>query len=115
MRGTFWIDEQTAALKVAVWVALAQNKPEEALGYAKEAIALHEKQPNQPEGFSYPYICALWANADTETAAAYLEKAYQRVMLVANNLQNAEYRKSWLEDVYINRQIVNDWINEHDL
>ncbi len=34
-------------------------------------------------------------------------------MQVANRISSDEMRKCWLEDVYLNSQIVNDWVNEN--
>ena len=66
-----------------------------------------------PELFEYTYICALWANGMEDEANALLDRAYARVMKVANATQDSELRKSWLEDTYLNPQVVNDWVNYH--
>lgn len=112
---TVWTLDYALAKQSAAWVALAENQFETALEYAEEAQEILEKEPVRPEGYRYVYICALWANNRAEEAAVHLEQSYQRVMKVANQIQNEEVRKSWLEDVSINRQIVSDWANEHGL
>ncbi len=42
---------------------------------------------------------ALWANGLDEEANEFLERAYQRVMLVANQTRDEQLRGSWLENV----------------
>lgn len=115
LRSTQWEFDLAIALTTAAWVALSQDHPEQALSYIEEAGSLFDKFPMRPEGFQYTYACALWANGRDEEAAAFLELAYQRVMQIASLTESESIRKSWLEDVYINRQIVNDWVNFHDL
>jgi hypothetical protein len=47
---------------------------------------------------------------------AYLEgdedrlRAYERVMLVASKTTDPELKRSWLENVEVNRQIVEEWV-----
>ena len=115
LRGTHWDLELAHTLVTATWVALAQNRTEDALEYMEEARDLLKNFSTKPEGWDYVQACALWANGEDEEANAALERAYQRVMDVANAINDPEIRSSWLDDVYLNRQIVNDWINYHDL
>jgi hypothetical protein len=115
LRSTPWNYELASALTTATWIALDQNQIESAAAFAEEARELFEKFSVKPEGWDYVQACALWANNQDDDAFAYLENAYQRVMKVASQIKNEDIRKSWLEDVYINRQIVNDWINIHGL
>jgi tetratricopeptide (TPR) repeat protein len=115
LRSTPWSYDLALALTIATWVALAENEPERALERTTESRKLFEKYPVKPEGWDYAVACALWANGQDEEAYAALERAYQRVMQVAGAIQDEAIRKSWLEDVYYNRQIVNDWINYHGL
>jgi hypothetical protein len=58
-------------------------------------------------------VCALWANGRDDEAYTHLEKAYLRVMEVANQTEDEELRRSWLEDVGVNRQIIRDWSLYH--
>ena len=113
LRDTHWKMELAIALQTAGWAALAQNQPEKALENARESHQLFQQEPVKPEGYEYVYVCALWANDRSEEASTYLEQAYQRVMQVANRISSDEMRKCWLEDVYLNSQIVNDWVNEN--
>jgi tetratricopeptide (TPR) repeat protein len=115
LTNTHWSYELALALTTGVWIALAQNQAEKALEYAQRSGALFDNFAVRPEGWNYALACALWANGQDEEANTSLENAYQRVMKVANSIHSPEIRKSWLEDVYINRQIVNDWVNYHGL
>ncbi len=98
-------------LQTAAWVELAHNHPEKALAYSQEAMDLFADDPVKPEGYQYVHVCALWANGRDEEANTLLEQAYQRVMQVAGLIQDEAFRQSWLEDVPVNRQIVNDWVS----
>jgi serine/threonine protein kinase/tetratricopeptide (TPR) repeat protein len=115
LRATPWSYELAYALTTATWIALAQNQAERALDLANESSSLLTGDPVRPEGWEYVQACALWANGRDEEANERLEQAYQRVMRVANALRDPESRKAWLEDVYYNRQIVNDWVSYHGL
>lgn len=115
LRSTHWKYELAYALTIATWIALAQNQMERALELTNESRALFEKYPVKPEGWDYALACALWANGQDDEAYNALERAYQRVMRVASSIQDEAIRKTWLEDVYYNRQIVDDWIDYHGL
>lgn len=115
LRNTPWTYDLANALTVAIWIALDRNDNENALAFADESLSLFQKFSVKPEGWDYAQACARWANSQDDEANFFLENAYQRVMKVAGSITNEEMRKSWLEDVYLNRQIVNDWINFHGL
>jgi len=108
LRGTHWTYELGSALQTAAWIALARNLPEQALVYSEEAVELFELQPVRPEGYQYVHACTLWANGRDEEASQYLDQAYQRIMQVARQTQNTELRRSWLEDIPLHRQIIQD-------
>ena len=76
-------------------------------------IQFVKKSPVHPEGYEYTHVCALWANGRDEEAEEFLDRAYQRVMLVANHTKDNTLRRSWLENVYLNRQIIRDWVLSH--
>lgn len=115
LRSTRWNFDLALALITATWVAIGQNQAERALELSNESLQLFDNQPVKPENWDYVQACALWAAGENEEANTYLERAYQRVMKVASATQDEALRKSWLEDVYFNRQIVNDWVNYHGL
>ncbi len=113
LRNTRWEPELVTALLTAAWIALAHNQAARALEYTQEAGQIARKFPVRPEGYDYAYVCALWANGLDEEANEFLERAYQRVMLVANQTRDEQLRGSWLENVYVNRQIIRDWALNH--
>ena len=115
LRNTHWNYELAFALTRAAWIALGLNQSERALQYVQEAEQLFGVYAIKPEYWDYLQACVLWATGADDEANQFLEKAYQRVMSVANAIQNPDLRKSWLEDVYYNHQIVNDWVNYHEL
>jgi tetratricopeptide (TPR) repeat protein len=115
LHATPWDYDLALALTTAVWIALAQNDPERAASYASEAAKIFDHFPVKPEGWDYVMACALWATGEDDTANQHLEKAYQRVMLVAGAMKDESFRKSWLENITINRQIINDWVNFNGL
>jgi serine/threonine protein kinase len=46
-------------------------------------------------------------------ADGYLQRAYERVMLVASKIQDEALRRGWLENVPDNREIVAEWEARH--
>ncbi|MBE0697264.1 MAG: hypothetical protein IH586_10105, partial [Anaerolineaceae bacterium] len=113
LHGTNWINERAYALQVAGWIALSNNKTAKALEYTQEMVKIIRGFPVAPEGYQYVHTCALWANGRDEEAEKFLNEAYDRVMLVANQTKDDLLRGSWLENVYINRQIIRDWVLNH--
>jgi len=113
LRFTHWNHNRALALDIAAWVALAQNHPDQALAFARDMFEYFDQQPVAPELFEYTYACALWANGMEEPANTLLERAYARVMKIANATQDENLRKSWLEDTYLTPQVVSDWVNYH--
>jgi hypothetical protein len=110
LRESHWDYERVNALQTAAWIALSGNQSAKALDLMRQALDQSQDFPVRPEGFEYTYVCALWANGIEETADDFLEKAYQRVMSVANQINDQALRGSWLENVYRNRQIIQDWV-----
>jgi tetratricopeptide (TPR) repeat protein len=108
LKGANWRYQLAEALQTAAWVALARNQAEQALQYSQQSVDILAAQAVQTEGYLYCHVCALWANGRDEEADTYLQQAYQRVIQVAHNIRSDELRRSWLEDVYLNRQIIRD-------
>jgi tetratricopeptide (TPR) repeat protein len=115
LRDTPWVPELSMALQTAAWIELAHNRAAQALSYSQEAFDRLAGDPVKPEGYQYVHVCALWANGRDEEANELLELAYRRVMQVASQIRDTEVRRSWMEDVPVNRQVVNDWISFHGL
>jgi predicted ATPase len=91
---------------------LTMNTPEAALAASTEALRVEIASPFfDVEGMMihFTHSRTLRANGRAAEADAYLQKAYDRVMLVAGKLQDPELRRSWLENVRDNREIVREW------
>jgi len=108
LRGTQWAVEYGDALQTAALIALSCDQFEKALAFSEESIRIFSGMPVKPDGYEYVHACALWANERNDEAADFLERAYQRIMLVARNIQNEDLRRSWLENVRLNREIIED-------
>jgi tetratricopeptide (TPR) repeat protein len=80
-----------------------------AIKCTKEAMKLTQiEYPDMvmPELCLYLHGCALRVNGKEQEADDYLRKAYERVMMVAGNFTNEDYRRSYLENVRDNREIL---------
>ena len=92
---------------------LALGDAEAALERTSEAVQTAESQP----GFSgleqvyYTHASVLRSCGDQTQAAEYLRRAYERVMQVAMRLTDENLRRSWLENVRYNREIIANWEN----
>ena len=65
------------------------------------------------EKFFFTHSRALLANGRQAEAEDFLRRAHERVLLVAEQTDDAELRRSWLEDVQTNREIIADWERLH--
>ena len=108
-RGATWLIELAVAHRVAAELHLALNNPAAALAHAQEA--LHDLGVGRyaAEQFFFTHARALLANGQQVEAEDYLRQAYERVLLVAEQMEDAELRRSWLEDVRVNREIIARW------
>jgi hypothetical protein len=81
---------------------------EKALEYSKEAVGIPERDiaASNIEKYCLVRYQALLANGDEDEALEYLNKAYERVMVVAGKTTDPELRRSWLEDVPTTREIL---------
>jgi adenylate cyclase len=95
-------------LELAARLYLALRQAEKAAEYSSEAIELIGIMPsaNRPEVKLFTHARALLELHQEKEAEEYLQKAYDRVMLVANNTKDEELRRSWLENVKVNREIL---------
>jgi adenylate cyclase len=96
------------SLEVVTDLCFELGKLDEALRYSKEMIEMGEINPSpyMPERRFYIHSKILRALGQESEADEYLQLAYDRVMHVANNLTDKELRKSWLENVRVNREIL---------
>jgi len=95
-------------LEFVAALCLELGKPDEALKYSKEIIEMAEINPSpyMPERRFFIHSKILRALVQESEADEYLQRAYERVMHVANNLSDEELHNSWLENVRVNREIL---------
>jgi tetratricopeptide (TPR) repeat protein len=72
---------------------------------ALKAIAIEPGYSGMPEQFLFHHSRALRVNGRETEADEYLRKAYERLMMVAGNIQDDDLRCSYLEDIRGNRAI----------
>ena len=65
------------------------------------------------EQFFFTHYRALLANGQQADAEDYLRRSYERVLQVAEQTDDAELRRSWLEDVRVNREVIAEWQRLH--
>ena len=99
-------------IKASIHLALLEKETShrvEALESTQEAMNLIEIEPNywlMPENCLYLQARALQENGREKDADEYLQKAYDRVTMVAGNIACEDYRQSYLENVKVNREIL---------
>jgi tetratricopeptide (TPR) repeat protein len=95
-------------LNLTARLCLVLGQIEKALKYSSEAIGLMGILPffNDPEVALFTHAKALSEHGRDGEAKGYLKQAYDRIMLVANNTRDEELRRSWLENVKVNREIL---------
>ena len=95
-------------LEVAADLCFELGKLDEALRYSKETIEMAEINPSpyMPERRFFIHSKVLRALGHDSEADDYLQRAYERVLLVADNIFDEEMRRGWLENVKINREIL---------
>ena len=88
----------------------ARGEPEAALAASTEAlrVGLTDFGPSF-FNFHFTHTRALRVNGRETEADDYLKQAYGHVMRVADNLNDESLRRSWLENVRDNREIVAGW------
>jgi adenylate cyclase len=98
-------------LEIIARLYLNLGEYEAAVEYSSEVIDLMEgiPSPEAPEVKLLTHARILYALGRDDEARIYLQKAYDRVMLVANNTQDQELRASWLENVRYNREIITEY------
>lgn len=89
-------------------IYLIMDEPGKAIEYSSEALewAVRMPSPIKPEEKFFTHAKALSALGREDEAAKYLCKAYDRVMLVAEKTEDDELRRSWLDDVRTNKEIL---------
>ncbi|HEY48379.1 MAG TPA: protein kinase [Anaerolineae bacterium] len=95
-------------LEVVASLCLELGMLDEALTYSKETIEMAEINPSSymPERRFFIHSKILRALDQEQEADEYLQRAYHRMMHVANNFSDEELRNSWFENVRMNREIL---------
>ncbi len=98
-------------LHVAAQLHLALGEVDEAVTCSTKVMQLLETDRNVwwPEQRLFTHARALRAAGREAEADEYLRRAYERVMLVAEKTRDETLRRSWLENVRANREIVAEW------
>ena len=109
LRNTKWFYERSKPLLVAAALHTKLGEGEAALKYSSEAIKLTEEWSVIPEEFFIIHSNALLAAGHREEAVAYLQRAYDLMMRVADNTQEASLRRSFLERNPFSRMIVQSY------
>ncbi|UCF61831.1 MAG: protein kinase, partial [Anaerolineaceae bacterium] len=88
-------------LNLAARICLVLGQIEKALECSSEAIEIMSIIPNfhDPEVTFFTHATALYGLGRENEARGYLQQAFDRVMLVANNTKDEKLRRSWLENV----------------
>jgi tetratricopeptide (TPR) repeat protein len=87
---------------------LALGQAAKSVEYSSEAMELMGIMPSthRPEVKLFTHAMVLYKLGREDEAKEYLQKAYDRIMLVANNTKAEALRRSWLENVKVNREIL---------
>jgi tetratricopeptide (TPR) repeat protein len=98
-------------LEIIARLYLILGEHEAGVEYSSEVIDLMERipLPEAPEVKLFTHTRILYALGRNDEAGKYLKQAYDRVMLVADNIQDQEIRASWLENVRLNREIIEEY------
>jgi hypothetical protein len=108
-KGAAWVLEQAEARRTAADLHLALGETEAALADSTAAMATMGALPFARERCLYTHARALGAAGRAVEAQDYLAQAHERVLMVARLTENLEWRRSWLEEVRINREIMAAW------
>jgi tetratricopeptide (TPR) repeat protein len=99
------------ALDVSARLHLALGQPEKAFAESCQAMKLLETHPwlPKPQYHLYTHSLVLRALGRHDEAHGYLQRARERVMYVAANMSDGALRWGWLENVRVNREILEEW------
>jgi tetratricopeptide (TPR) repeat protein len=99
---------QGFSFEIVAALHLAVGEIDGALEYSTKGLRIMETIPSPwwPERSYFTHAQILRALSRDEEADEYLQRAYDRVMLVAGKTRNEKLRRSWLENVEVNREIL---------
>jgi tetratricopeptide (TPR) repeat protein len=94
--------------EIAAALHLAAGEIDEAMEYSSEGLRRMESDPAPwwPERKHFTHSRILRALGRDVEADEHLARAYECVMRVAGNTHDPELRRSWLENVVVNREIL---------
>jgi tetratricopeptide (TPR) repeat protein len=111
-----WVDVLGKALAASARLHLLLSQGNDvaaskALSRASELVQLAEVSPeaSAPNEFLLAYALALRAAGREEEASPYLRDAYDWLIQVAGRLEDPDLKRSWLEAVPENREILSIW------
>lgn len=104
-------------IEVRARLHLALGRAEEAWHDSSQAMQLLESHSwlPMPQTHLHTHFLALRALDRKEEALDHLRRARDRVMFVADKLADERLRQSWLQNVRMNREILEDWSEIHPL
>jgi tetratricopeptide (TPR) repeat protein len=108
-RGASWMIDLAMARRIAAELHLALGEPAAALADSQEALRDLGICRFATERFAFTHFGTLLACGRQAEADEFLRRACERVRLVADQTEDAELRRSWLEDVAVNREILARW------
>ena len=103
------------ALNVSARLHLALGMSEKALDDSSKAVQLLKANPwlPKPQDYLHTHYLALRAHEREAAANDHLQRAYERVMFVADKLTDDSLRQGWLQNVRVNRDILCHWEEIH--
>lgn len=108
LRGTEWILDLGRSLHIAAQLHLELGQIDEAWVISTGALRLAAKWPFVSQDFLFAHFRVLWASGREEESTEYLRRACERVTDVANQTRDRKLRQSWLENIWFNRQILEE-------
>jgi tetratricopeptide (TPR) repeat protein len=121
LRGTEWRMELADALSLLAGLHLKladfddrQSHLEQALACTAESLQLFTPLPRMPRQPLYLHYLALRGLDRPAEALDFLQHAYLQVTSIADRIQDPAYRKSWQDQVWINRDILSTWSRQQE-
>jgi predicted ATPase len=97
------------ALVVQAQLQLALGNADAALVDTSAALALAQAWPGVPERLLYVHALTLRASGRLLEARDYLGQAHAHIQQTAAQIADPQLRRSWLENVWLNRHVLADW------
>ena len=100
--------QKAYGLELLAKLHLALGEIDDALECSIRALDFVERMPgpDAPESKYFTHAQILRVLGRESEVDEYLRRAYERVMLVANNTKDEGLKRSWLENVRVNQEIL---------